>query len=107
MLTVNGRPITIAGVNRVEFDPVQGRSISLDVMRKDAKLMKQMNFNATRCSHFPPHRMWLEICDEAGLYVVDEANIETHGFQVIDLLLLMLLLLLQLLLLVLLLKLLI
>ena len=51
-------------------------------MRLDAMLMKQLNFNATRCSHYPQHRQWLEICDEAGLYVVDEANIETHGFQV-------------------------
>lgn len=81
-LTVNGKALTIAGVNRVEFHPTQGRSISLEMMKKDAQIMKQLNFNAMRCSHFPPHRLWLEICDEAGLYVVDEANIETHGFQV-------------------------
>jgi beta-galactosidase len=50
-------------------------------MRRDALLMKQLNFNAVRTSHYPNHPIWLELCDEVGLYVVDEANIETHGFQ--------------------------
>ena len=84
VLCVNSKPITIAGVNRHEFDPTHGRAVSIETMRKDAMLMKQFNFNATRCSHYPQHRLWLEICDEAGLYVVDEANIETHGFQVTE-----------------------
>ena len=50
-------------------------------MQRDAALLKQFNFNAVRLSHYPTHPRWLEICDECGLYVVDEANIETHGFQ--------------------------
>lgn len=83
LLCVNSRAITVAGVNRHEFHPSSGRSVSLDTMREDARIMKTLNFNAARCSHYPQHRLWMEICDEAGLYVVDEANIETHGFQVI------------------------
>ena len=82
VLCINSKAITVAGVNRHEFDPTHGRAVSVDTMREDAMLMKQLNFNAVRCAHYPHHRLWLEICDEAGLYVVDEANIETHGFQV-------------------------
>jgi beta-galactosidase len=52
-------------------------------MLNDVRLMKQLNFNAVRCSHYPPHPFFLHLCDELGLYVVDEANIETHGFQVL------------------------
>lgn len=81
VLCINERPILIAGVNRHEFDPRWGRTVSEEIMRKDAALMKQLNFNAVRCSHYPHHPRWLEICDEAGLYVIDEANIESHGFQ--------------------------
>lgn len=80
-LCVNGVPLTVAGVNRHEFHPVRGRAVSEADMRWDAGLMKQLNFNAVRCAHYPNHHRWLEICDEAGLYVVDEANIESHGFQ--------------------------
>ena len=80
-LCVNRRPITVAGVNRCEFHSRQGRAISEASMREDISLMKCYNFNAVRCSHYPNHPRWLELCDEAGLYVVDEANIETHGFQ--------------------------
>jgi beta-galactosidase len=82
-LCVNGRPITIAGVNRHEFDPRHGRAVSDAVMREDARIMKSLNFNAVRLSHYPQHHRWLDICDEAGLYVVDEANIESHGFQIV------------------------
>lgn len=82
-LMVNRTPITIAGVNRHEFHPVSGRSVSESSMREDAAIMKRFNFNAVRCAHYPNHHRWLEICDEAGLYVVDEANIETHGFQML------------------------
>ena len=81
-LCVNDRPITIAGVNRHEFHPKTGRSVDESTMRLDAAILKQLNFNAVRLSHYPNHRRWLEICDEAGLYVIDEANIESHGFQV-------------------------
>lgn len=81
-LCVNDQPITIAGVNRHEFHPKTGRSVDESTMRLDAAILKQLNFNAVRLSHYPNHRRWLEICDEAGLYVIDEANIESHGFQV-------------------------
>ena len=81
-LCVNRRPITIAGVNRHEFDCYNGRAVSEQTMQLDASIMKQMNFNAVRLSHYPTHPRWLEICDAAGLYVIDEANIESHGFQV-------------------------
>jgi beta-galactosidase/beta-glucuronidase len=80
-LQVNHRALTVAGINRHEFDPVTGRAVSFASMRRDAELLKQLNFNAVRCSHYPNHPLWLEICDEVGLYVIDEANIETHGFQ--------------------------
>ena len=81
VLCVNGSPLVVAGVNRHEFDPRRGRTVSEAIMRKDISLLKQFNFNAVRCSHYPPHHRFLELCDEAGIFVVDEANIETHGFQ--------------------------
>eukprot|EP01038_Epipyxis_sp_PR26KG_P004787 gene4787-6714_t len=82
-LLINNKVIIIAGVNRHEFDCETGRSVSYESMRKDAILLKLLNFNAVRCSHYPPHHYWFQICDEIGLYVIDEANIETHGFQVV------------------------
>ena len=78
-LCVSGRAVTVAGVNRHEFSPSHGRSVDEDDMRADAMIMKQLNFNAVRLSHCPVNTRWLEICDEAGLMVIDEANIETHG----------------------------
>ena len=83
MLGVNGRPVLIAGVNRHEFDPTHGRAVSIETMKLDAQMLKQLNFNAVRLSHYPTHPLWLDICDEAGLYVIDEANIESHGFQML------------------------
>jgi beta-galactosidase len=80
-LCVNRQPVTVAGVNRLEFDPQQGRAVSEALMREDVRLIKQHNFNAVRTAHYPNHTRWLELCDEAGLYVVDETNIESHGFQ--------------------------
>ncbi|KAJ1439409.1 glycosyl hydrolases family 2, TIM barrel domain-containing protein [Ochromonadaceae sp. CCMP2298] len=81
LLRVNGAPLTIAGVNRHEFSADTGRAVSRASMRADAVQIKQLNFNAVRSAHYPQHPYWLEVCDEIGLYVVDEANIETHGFQ--------------------------
>ncbi len=78
-LLVNGKAIIIKGVNRHEHDEVNGRVISEESMIEDIKLMKQYNMNAVRCSHYPNHYRWYELCDEYGLYVVDEANIEAHG----------------------------
>jgi beta-galactosidase len=83
VLRVNQKALVIAGMNRHEFDSRTGRAVSEESMRRDAILLKQLNFNAVRSSHYPQHPFWLEVCDEIGLYVIDEANIETHGFQVL------------------------
>ena len=77
---VNGEAVLICGVNRHEHDPKTLKVISEASMIKDIRIMKQHNFNAVRCSHYPNHHRWYELCDEMGLYVVDEANMETHGF---------------------------
>jgi beta-galactosidase len=79
LLLVNGQPILIKGVNRHETDPQTGHIISREAMVKDIELMKQYNINSVRTSHYPNNELWLELCDEYGLYVVDEANIESHG----------------------------
>ncbi|MDT0595714.1 beta-galactosidase [Glaciecola petra] len=78
-LCVNGKPILIRGVNRHEHHPENGHAVSTSDMLDDIKLMKQNNFNAVRTAHYPNHPKFYELCDELGLYVVDEANIETHG----------------------------
>ena len=80
-LQVNNASIIVAGINRHEFSAESGRAVSLESMRQDALLIKSLNFNAVRTSHYPNHPYWLELCDEVGLFVIDEANIETHGFQ--------------------------
>lgn len=80
-LLVNGVPIMIAGVNHHEFYPSTGRSVSCHTMKTDAVMLKEFNFNAVRLSHYPHHHYWLEVCNKYGLYVIDECNIETHGFQ--------------------------
>ncbi|WP_284070854.1 glycoside hydrolase family 2 TIM barrel-domain containing protein, partial [Serratia marcescens] len=69
------------GVNRHEHHPRHGQVMDEATMRHDILLMKQHNFNAVRCSHYPNHPLWYRLCDRYGLYVVDEANIETHGMQ--------------------------
>jgi beta-galactosidase len=79
-LLVNGRPILMRGVNRHEHDPHRGRALDLETMRRDVLLMKRHNINAVRTSHYPPHPEFLRLCDEYGLWVVDECDIETHGF---------------------------
>jgi beta-galactosidase len=80
LFTVNGRRVLFQGVNRHEFDPDTGRALSNEVMLADVLLMKQHNINAVRTSHYPPHPYFLELCDEYGLYVIDECDLETHGF---------------------------
>jgi beta-galactosidase len=79
-LRVNGRRILLRGVNRHEFDPDHGRVISEVLMRADIELMKKHNINAVRTSHYPPHPRFLELCDEYGLWVIDECDFETHAF---------------------------
>lgn len=78
-LLLNGRPVRLKGVNRHEHDPFTGHVVSEESMRRDIELMKQNNINAVRTSHYPNDPRWYEFCDEYGLYVVDEANIESHG----------------------------
>lgn len=80
-LKVNGKAVLIRGVNRHEHHPQTGQAIDEESMLQDIILMKQHNFNAVRCSHYPNHPLWYRLCDRYGLYVVDEANIETHGMQ--------------------------
>jgi beta-galactosidase len=81
LLTLNGKPLLIRGVNRHEHHPQTGQAVDEATMRQDILLMKQNNFNAVRCSHYPNHPLWYRLCDRYGLYVVDEANIETHGME--------------------------
>ncbi|MDP9283675.1 MAG: DUF4981 domain-containing protein [Actinomycetota bacterium] len=79
-LLVNGEPVLIAGVNRHEHDDTRGRVISRESMERDVRLMKRFSVNAVRTSHYPNDPYWLELCDRFGLYVVDEANIESHAY---------------------------
>src|SRR5690606_23385021 len=72
------------GVNRHEWHPRDGRALSEATMREDILLMKRHNINAVRTSHYPPHPRFLELCDELGLWVIDECDLETHGFHDVD-----------------------
>lgn len=81
LLCLNDSPLIIAGVNRTEFEPSHGRTLNEFHIRQDISMMKQYNFNSVRSAHYPPNHRFLELCDEAGLYVIDEANIESHGLQ--------------------------
>jgi beta-galactosidase len=78
-LLVNGKRLFLKGVNRHEHNPKQGHTLSHEDMLKDMEMMKKLNINAVRHSHYPPDPYWMELCDEYGLYVIDEANIESHG----------------------------
>ncbi len=78
-LLVNGQPVLIKGVNRHEHDPVTGHAVSLESMVRDIRLMKQLNINTVRTSHYPDDPRWYDLCDRYGLYVICEANIESHG----------------------------
>lgn len=78
---VNGKQVRFRGVNRHEMDPVTGRVISTERMIQDIKLMKQCNINAVRTCHYPNDPRWYELCDQYGLYVMDEADIEEHGLR--------------------------
>ncbi|MBB6635093.1 glycoside hydrolase family 2 TIM barrel-domain containing protein [Cohnella thailandensis] len=80
-LLVNGSPIIVKGVNRNEFDSRSGFAISKESMLKDILLMKRHNVNAVRLSHYPNDPRWLDLCDRFGLYVIDETDLETHGFH--------------------------
>lgn len=84
LMKVNGERIVFKGVNRHEFSASKGRAIDFEDMEHDVKLMKQHNINAVRTSHYPNHPRFYELCDEYGLYVIDENNLETHGTWVYD-----------------------
>ncbi|WP_075590520.1 glycoside hydrolase family 2 [Labilibacter marinus] len=77
-LLINGKPVKIMGVNRHDHDHIRGKALTRDDLRKDVEVLKQFNFNAVRTSHYPNDPYFLELCDEYGLYVMDEVNIETH-----------------------------
>ena len=79
-LLINGRPVMIAGMNRHEHHPVRGKAITREDMIADIVLMKRHNVNAVRTSHYPNAEAWYDLCDEYGLYLVDEANIEAHAY---------------------------
>ena len=76
---VNGKPILIKGVNRHETDPVTGHVMTRERMLEDIRMMKEANINTVRTCHYPDDPMWYELCDTYGMYVIDEANIESHG----------------------------
>ena len=75
---VNGMPVKMKGVNRHETNPENGRTVSLDDMLKDITLFKQYNINTVRTCHYPDHRLWYDLCDRYGIYVIAEANVEAH-----------------------------
>jgi len=79
-LIVNGRRVLIKGVNRHEHDERNGKTLELADMVRDVEMMKRHNFNAVRLSHYPNDERWYDLCDEYGLYLVDEADIESHAF---------------------------
>jgi beta-galactosidase len=84
VFTVNGRPVKLRGVNRHEFSPDRGRAVTRAEMLADVLTMKRHNINAVRTSHYPPHPAFLDLCDEYGLWVIDECDLETHGFVFVD-----------------------
>ena len=80
-LLINGTPIKIRGVNRHEHDPLRGRVMTDELMLQDLRLMKAANINAVRLAHYPNCPRWYELCDSMGMYVMDEADCETHGLR--------------------------
>ncbi len=78
-LWVNNKSVLLKGVNRHEHDPFTGRNVSLEMMKRDVELFKQFNINTVRTCHYPDHPDFYKLCDIYGIYVVDEANVESHG----------------------------
>ncbi|SCF95754.1 glycoside hydrolase family 2 TIM barrel-domain containing protein [Streptomyces sp. Ncost-T10-10d] len=81
VLSANGKPLLFRGVNRHEWHPVTGRTLAYETMLADVLLMKRHHINAVRTSHYPPDSAFLDLCDEYGLWVIDECDLETHGFS--------------------------
>ena len=84
VMLFNGKYIMLKGVNRHESHPVYGRSVRIEHMIQDLKLMKEHNINAVRTSHYPDDPKFYDLCDEYGFYVIDEADLETHGFEFVN-----------------------
>ena len=82
-LLINGVPVKLQGVNRHEIDPDNGHHVTYESMLQDILFMKRNNINAVRTSHYTNDPRWLDLCDRYGLYVIDEADLETHGFGLI------------------------
>jgi beta-galactosidase len=81
VIRLNGQRLVFRGVNRHEFHPRSGRAMTMEDMREDLVAMKRLNFNSVRTCHYPDAEAWYDLCDELGMYVVDEANLETHGLE--------------------------
>ena len=81
IMKLNGKRIVFHGINRHEFDYKVGRAISHETMEKDIQILKSLNINAVRCSHYPNNSYWYKLCDQYGIYVIDEMNLETHGVR--------------------------
>lgn len=81
VVRINGERLVVRGVNRHEFHPRRGRAVTREDMREDLVAMKRLNFNAVRTCHYPDAEEWYDLCDELGMYVLDEANLETHGIE--------------------------
>ena len=80
-LLINGQPVLIKGANRHEWDDQTGKVISREAMIRDIELLKRHNFNAVRTSHYPNDVLWYDLCDQYGIYLVDEADVESHDFM--------------------------
>ncbi|MQM27360.1 glycoside hydrolase family 2 TIM barrel-domain containing protein [Glycomyces albidus] len=81
LMRINGRPVSLRGVNRHEMDPDHGAALTREDMIRDIAVMKRLNINAVRTAHYPNHPDWYDLADEYGMYVMDEANLETHGVR--------------------------
>ncbi|MFF0889622.1 glycoside hydrolase family 2 TIM barrel-domain containing protein [Streptomyces sp. NPDC003456] len=81
LMRVNGRPVSFRGTNRHEMHPVTGSALTRAQMVEDIRIIKRLNINSVRTSHYPNHPLWLELADEYGLYLVGETNLETHGIR--------------------------
>ncbi|HEX7308379.1 glycoside hydrolase family 2 TIM barrel-domain containing protein [Lentzea sp.] len=81
LMRINGKPVSLRGTNRHEMHPDRGAALTRDDMVRDITVMKQLNINSVRTSHYPNNTIWYDLADEYGLYVLDETNLETHGIR--------------------------
>ncbi|MDT0614875.1 glycoside hydrolase family 2 TIM barrel-domain containing protein [Streptomyces lancefieldiae] len=81
LMRINGRPVSFRGTNRHEMHPSRGTALTREDMAEDIRIIKRMNMNSVRTSHYPNNPLWYELADEYGLYLVDETNLETHGIR--------------------------